>query len=72
MVQRPPDAQHTIDGFELRVRIPPNCRATVLLPDGSSREVVAGEHEFNLPLDVLVDDGIPVLRELSDLESKAG
>ena len=40
-----------VDGnFELRVVTPPNTRATVELPDGSTREVEAGEHRFNCPI----------------------
>jgi alpha-L-rhamnosidase len=37
------------DAFTLGVRIPPNSMATVILPDGSSREVGSGQHEWSLP-----------------------
>ncbi|MFU8817566.1 MAG: family 78 glycoside hydrolase catalytic domain [Pseudomonadales bacterium] len=44
------------DGFRLRVRVPGNCSARVILPDGFECLVVAGEHEFHTPLDRL--DGL--------------
>jgi alpha-L-rhamnosidase len=60
----------TADAFELRIRVPGNCGARVILPDGSERMVVAGAHQFSLPHQHLgagtpAADGIPVLRELS-------
>ncbi len=55
--------------FRLKVRIPPNCRARVVLPDGDSTEVVAGRHEFSLPLSTLADDGIPVLSDVTGIAS---
>jgi alpha-L-rhamnosidase len=36
--------------FVLEARVPPNCRATVELPDGSAREVGAGLHRYEAPL----------------------
>ena len=49
--------------FRLDVTVPPNCRANVILPDDSSREVPAGRHAF--VLEVALGDGIPVLRDVS-------
>ena len=62
-----------IDGenFHLRVTVPGNCSARVILPDGSEQLVVAGEHAFSLPLDGMVleaadtADDIPVLQEVT-------
>ena len=47
----------TAEGFRLRVRVPGNCSARVILPDGFECLVVAGEHEFHMPLDRL-DGGV--------------
>ena len=58
--------------FNLEVRVPPNCRATVILPDDSSREVAAGRHQFSIALVAAAEDGIPVLVELTEPASKAG
>jgi alpha-L-rhamnosidase len=55
--------------FRLEARIPPNCRAKVTLPNGETREVVAGRHTFAVALDHLTDDDIPVLSEITDLAS---
>ena len=55
--------------FRLKVRIPPNCRASVVLPNGESRELPAGRHELSVGLFDLADDGIPVLNKVSDLAS---
>ena len=55
--------------FTLKLRIPPNCSALVILPDGKSHEVVAGRHEFRIPFGVPADDGIPVLSEITELAS---
>lgn len=65
----------TGEAFTLSVRVPGNCGARVILPDGSEREVRAGVHEFSVALDQVagagVDypgqtaDDIPVLREIS-------
>ena len=54
--------------FVLRVSVPCNCRARIVLPDGTVHLVVAGRHEFRLPRDGLQEaaDGIPVLREVSE------
>jgi len=51
--------------FELEVLIPCNCSALVIMPDGAEHEVVAGSHQFTMTLGE-EDDGIPVLREVSD------
>ncbi len=53
--------------FVLKARIPPNCSAKVILPNDESHEVVAGRHEFRIPLGVLADDGIPILSEITEL-----
>lgn len=58
------------DGFHLQVRIPGNCSARVVLPDGTEHLVMAGGHEFFLPQGRAAapsdgDDDIPVLREIS-------
>ena len=53
--------------FTLNVRIPPNCSAKVILPDGATHDVVAGRHEFKTG--ALADDGIPVLSEITELAS---
>ena len=37
------------DELTLRVTIPPNTSATVILPDGSRREVESGHYEFTIP-----------------------
>jgi hypothetical protein len=58
--------------FTLDVLVPPNCRATVILPDDAVHEVAAGRHEFRVPLVPSVADGIPVLREVTEPASKAG
>ena len=58
--------------FTLAVLVPPNCRATVILPDDSTHEVVAGQHDFHVSLIASVEDGIPVLREVTEPASKAG
>jgi alpha-L-rhamnosidase len=54
--------------FCLRVSVPCNCSARVILPDGTIHDVVAGRHEFSMPLERLhqAADGIPVLRNLSE------
>ncbi len=49
--------------FLLKVRIPPNCSAKVILPNGASHEAVAGRHQFDIEMGELADDGIPVLSE---------
>jgi len=56
--------QITEDALLLTAVVPGNCTAEVILPDGSSRMVDAGRHEFSLPL-AEAGDGIPVLREVS-------
>lgn len=38
--------QRVEDGWRFAVEVPANCAATVVLPDGSTREVGAGVHEF--------------------------
>jgi alpha-L-rhamnosidase len=53
--------------FTLSVRIPPNCSAKVILPDGATHDIVAGRHEFKTG--ALADDGIPVLSEITELAS---
>jgi alpha-L-rhamnosidase len=54
----------TDDAFETTVRIPANCSAEVILPDGGRHDVVAGVHTFRMPFGE-AGDGIPVLREVS-------
>lgn len=58
--------------FTLDVLVPPNCRATVILPDDTVHEVAAGRHDFRVPLISSVEDGIPVLQEVTKPASKAG
>ncbi len=59
------------EGFHLRVGVPGNCSARVVLPDATEILVVAGRHEFHLPSvgpeaeGRHGDDGIPLLREVS-------
>jgi len=58
------------DGFHLQVRVPGNCSARVVLPDGTEHLVMAGWYEFFLPQGQAAarpagDDDIPVLREIS-------
>jgi alpha-L-rhamnosidase len=53
--------------FTLNVRVPPNCSAKVILPDGATHDVVAGRHTFTTG--ALADDGIPVLSEITELAS---
>ena len=55
--------------FVLNVRIPPNCSAKVIMPNGDVHEVVAGRHEFKIPMGALADDGIPLLSEITELAS---
>jgi alpha-L-rhamnosidase len=50
--------------FELSVQVPGNCTAEVILPDGTSRMLDAGTHEFTMPFGE-AGDGIPILREVS-------
>jgi alpha-L-rhamnosidase len=50
--------------FELRVKVPGNCSAEVIFPDGTSRMLDAGDHEFTMPFGEAMD-GIPILREVS-------
>lgn len=53
------------DGFVLRVQVPGNCSALVVMPDGTEHEVVAGRHEFKQ--DFLGEtDEIPILREIAE------
>lgn len=54
----------TDEAFLLTVLVPGNCTAEVILPDGSSRMVDAGQHEFIMPFGE-AGDGIPILREVS-------
>ncbi|HEY5647303.1 MAG TPA: family 78 glycoside hydrolase catalytic domain [Pseudomonadales bacterium] len=54
----------TDEAFELTVRVPGNCTADVVLPDGSGGHVDAGEHHFRMGFGE-AGDGIPVLREVS-------
>lgn len=56
--------QLTDDAFEIQIRIPGNCTAQVILPDGTSRTLDAGRHELRMPFGA-AGDGIPVLREVS-------
>jgi alpha-L-rhamnosidase len=61
------------EGFRLRVRVPGNCSARVILPDGYETIVVAGEHDFHMPPDqfdasarlTLEAAAIPLLRSIS-------
>ena len=55
--------------FVLRVCIPPNCSARVVLPDGATHELVGGRHQFAVVVDESADDGIPVLSAITDLAS---
>jgi alpha-L-rhamnosidase len=54
--------------FRLRVGVPCNCSARVIMPDGTVHDVVAGSHEFAMPLEHLdqAADGIPLLRNRSE------
>lgn len=59
------------EGFHLYLDVPGNCSARVVLPDATETLVVAGRHEFHLPIVETRaegghgDDGIPLLREVS-------
>jgi alpha-L-rhamnosidase len=59
----------TGDDFEVKIRVPGNCSARVILPDGSERLVVAGAHEFSVPTQLdgvgpeTYADEIPVLHQ---------
>jgi alpha-L-rhamnosidase len=55
--------------FRLKATVPPNCRATVVLPDGDVRHVVSGRHEFSLVVAEGEDTGPTVLHELSQVAS---
>jgi alpha-L-rhamnosidase len=50
--------------FVLKVRVPCNCSARVIMPDEAEHHVMAGAHEFTLRFDQ-AGDGIPILREVS-------
>ncbi|TNF85006.1 MAG: hypothetical protein EP301_10240 [Gammaproteobacteria bacterium] len=54
----------TEEAFELGVRVPGNCTAEVILPDGTSQMLDAGEHALSMPFGE-AGDGIPILREVS-------
>ncbi len=55
----------TDDGFVLRVHVPSNCSALIVMPDETEHEVMAGRHEFTQ--DFLGDsDEIPILREIAE------
>lgn len=56
--------QLTEEAFELSVRVPGNCTAEIILPDGTSQLVDAGEHTLSMAFGE-AGDGIPVLREVS-------
>ncbi len=55
----------TEEGIVLRVNVPSNCSALIVMPDGTQQEVVAGRHEFKQDF---VDDSdeIPILREIAE------
>ena len=54
--------------FRLRVKVPVACSATLVMPDGETHEVVSGVHAYRMPL-AEQGDGIPVLREVTELAS---
>ncbi|MCZ6658967.1 MAG: family 78 glycoside hydrolase catalytic domain [Gammaproteobacteria bacterium] len=54
----------TDEAFGLRVTVPCNCSAHVIMPDDTEYEIVAGAHEFRMDLQQ-GGDGIPILREVS-------
>lgn len=54
----------TDEAFEIRVLVPGNCSADVVLPDGTSHAVEAGQHVLGMAFGE-AGDGIPVLREVS-------
>ena len=55
----------TDEGFVLRVHVPSNCSALIIMPDETEHEVVAGRHEFKQ--DFLGEsDEIPILREIAE------
>ena len=56
--------QLTDEAFELSVRVPGNCSAEVILPDGTSQLVDAGRHTLSMSFSDAAD-GIPILREVS-------
>jgi alpha-L-rhamnosidase len=55
--------------FTLSVRVPPNCSAMIMLPDGRAHDVAAGWHEFKLAYGAPADAAIPVLSEVTELAS---
>ena len=55
----------TQDAFEVRLHVPANCSARVLMPGEQEQVVAAGLHVFSSPL-VAPRDGIPILREVSE------
>ncbi len=55
--------------FTLSVRVPPNCSAMILLPDGRTHDVAAGWHEFKVAYGAAADAAIPVLSEVTELAS---
>ncbi len=56
--------QLTEDAFELKVLVPANCTAELILPDGTSQLVDAGAHSLRMSF-ADAGDGIPILREVS-------
>ena len=59
----------TADRFRLKATVPPNCRATIVLPDGDVRHVVSGRHEFSLVVGEAEDTGLAVLPTFSQAAS---
>ena len=55
--------------FRLKAAVPPNCRATIVLPDGDVRQVASGRHELSMVIGDGAEDGIPVLSNISQIAS---
>ncbi len=52
------------DRFELELRIPPNCNASVTMPDDIEQRVQSGRHRFVMDFDA-GGDGIPTLLDMA-------
>jgi alpha-L-rhamnosidase len=48
------------DSFEVNLVVPPNCQASVTLPDDIEQQVRSGTHQFTMRFDA-GGDGIPIL-----------
>lgn len=57
--------------FTLEATIPPNTTATVILPDGSSRDVGSGSHQWTVPLPRPPRTGQTLLHDSFDTDNQS-